>query len=1095
MSLRSYGAVPTLLVVALVVGAYKTAAPRPVTMHVDQHLAGARPDSPMPNPARGDTLWFGGDDGNGHPFEGGVWDFDSITGDPFQGWQSVDLTTNAMTYFSHVTEAEFLAHGDPVVPMLEFGGMPTIGQIWCGIHQDEAIERDFLGGMGYQNVMRQCARSPIYAAGPGCDPTMTFDFFCHSEPYYDYTYVYIVGFDQHGDEICAVRLDAFDGANANEWAPWTTPVLDHTVTVPLGLLDDATTYHFEFRMVSDGGWSDEDGLWDSPGGPFAFDNVEIIDHSGAVSFDFDTGAQGWSFEKCAGIGEYVSIIEEADWEPWVDELGVLCQCGLGSNTLGFVDVEGSPLVPPGLYDGQKQMVWSPAIGRGALPGEEWNAVVAQFDAFIHMHVMTCAYCRPGYMYYPYTTAVNPQPHWSPRRRQNQWLYWTNSFCEPLVFDLSYLEEGGDPLPSDWDSVKFAFEVYCWYQDYGYWYCEATGETHGSPLIDNVRLGVYQGAAGPCFSLIEGGEFMDGFGQYFPSYLEPSDRGGANIVLDLGGGPAPQNHWLADSSAIIGPPVVGPETRWLAEIRVRIASQGARQDLIPEYHAWKARLTGDPETEFVAVQMDSCMSGINAWTHKFCTYIHEDDPAFDPAYPHQSPANDILPDGIFVPGTSIEYYFAAWWKNLGMPPGDYSTSPVREFEILPSMILVPGEEYEVQWPCVLYVDAYNHGGEQYIEAMLSVAGVAYDKYDYLHAASNFNAPLKRSYGGTGFNPGGYGNNGCTLKQLLGYRLILVSTGNYAPPCMEPEDFELFGDWLANTDCGNGDRRRGIIFDGDGAAGILAHPTLGHAPLFASNVLGVAYEAESYRAYNEDEAYCVYLEPGTSSAFEPQAPGIALFGSGCPRIFDYDVLGTQAGIPGVTGNLRYFSYGGTGQQSHVDFAQVVRENAEPGVANWRSVVNGFSLHHLTPQQADCPNDSASIVTAGLTLLMPQLEWMSDPADLYVPWRYLCGGLGTEPDDEVHLAGPVDHLYAARPNPFAHRAVIRFSLAQHSHMDLDVYSSSGRLIRSLVDGPMPAGEGTCTWDGLDDSGQRCATGIYWMQMRTAGGYTSSKRLLRFE
>ena len=55
------------------------------------------------------------------------------------------------------------------------------------------------------------------------------------------------------------------------------------------------------------------------------------------------------------------------------------------------------------------------------------------------------------------------------------------------------------------------------------------------------------------------------------------------------------------------------------------------------------------------------------------------------------------------------------------------------------------------------------------------GISYDNFDYRNASSNYHVALGRSFGGTKYNPGGYGNNGCTLDQLIGYRLVLFNTG--------------------------------------------------------------------------------------------------------------------------------------------------------------------------------------------------------------------------------------------------------------------------------------------------------------------------------
>ena len=99
-------------------------------------------------------------------------------------------------------------------------------------------------------------------------------------------------------------------------------------------------------------------------------------------------------------------------------------------------------------------------------------------------------------------------------------------------------------------------------------------------------------------------------------------------------------------------------------------------------------------------------------------------------------------------------------------------------------------------------------------------------------------------------------------------------------------------------------------------------------------GRTYVAESYRDYNEDLSDCVYLEPAPGAVFAPAAPGVSVYGNGCPSEFNYNVLGVQPGVPDVVGNLRYYSYQGTGTP-YVNYAQVVRQKIVPRVANWKTV----------------------------------------------------------------------------------------------------------------------------------------------------------------
>lgn len=1055
-----------------------------------------RYDQPHPSiSSRADTVWFGGDDGNGIAVQGGVWDFEDNT---LQGCFSIDETANPGDYFAWVTADSFSAHGDPVIPMIEVGGQPSVGQIWCGIHEDEADARDFVAGMGYQNAMCQRAYSPEFTVGIDEAPEIEFDFFNHSEPGYDYTYVYLLGFDAIGEVIVEEELVSYDGATGNEEMPWTTPRLDEVVAIPTGVLAEAATFRFEFRMDSDGGWSDQDGMWDSPGGPFAFDDVTITYSGGTETYDFESGPMGWSFERCAGVGAFLHIVDEAEYSEWLDYLGIACRCMLEGKAVGFTGTT-DPLGYPALLPGQKETFHTGILARDAWQPPEWNGVIARHDLYANMPQSTGAHYRAGFSFYPYTSPSNPGPHWSRRMGQTQWFYTSSPFCWHTEWDLTTLGGyEGTALPADWDSLRFCFEVYCSCDYFGTpsTVCIEEGYTLGAPVIDNIRIGLHHVPDAPPISYMDGGLFMDGFGQSFPTYLEPSDRGDSNIFFNLALNYNDRNDWLADTTAVTGPLATSEEGRWLAELCFKVARKGARQDLIPEYHAWKARLPGDVEQEFVAVLMDSCMYGTTAWKHRFCSYIHENDPMFDHGYPQQCEENEILPDKVFVPGTRIEYYWRSFWYNGGAVPSEYyflqDDDHPYEYEMLPSMSIVSSEDFQVQWPAILYIDGYNRGAEKYITAALDFYGLDYDKYDYYGTSASFAPSLKRTYGLGGYNPGGYGNNGCTLEQFIGYRLVLLNSGVFGEGSFEPEDFELFQEWLEFTDCGLGDQRRGLLFNGDQIASIIGFEY--SAPQFLHDFLGVERLDICYRAYNEDEAYCVYLEPSMGGVFVPTGPGLSLYGNGCPQQFKFEVLGTASGVAGATGNLSFYSYQQTGYEDYVDFAQIVRENTIPGAANWRTVVDGFSWHHLSERGCageDCSKDSACIVAGIMDLLGPQLEWMSDPQDPYIQWRGAC--YSADAPEENHLAGPVNHLYAARPNPFHASATIRFSLAQRGRVTIEVFDVAGRLKRTVIDGPFDAGEHNLVWDGTDDSGHRAGAGIYWFQMRTENGYTSSRRLIR--
>jgi len=1078
----------------LCLGAVIQAAADVQVRHYQAVAADARDDGqirPGFTDARQDTVWFGGDAGNGQAYLGGVWDFETPGSNGFQGCISSDETANPAVYFGRVTAADFQSHGDPCVPMIR----GTSGMLWCGIHQDEADRRDFLTGMGYQNDMCQRAFSPERAIDPATQAIdIAFDYFNHTEGGFDYTHVYVLCYDNLDDLIDEYMVASLDGAIGDAEYP---AFFDEGVEVPAGALDPQTTHiQIEFRMDADGNASDEDGIWDSPCGPFAADNVSISVGGANESYNFDTGPQNWTFDRCAGIGAYLHVVHDYEYEEWLADLGLTCTCSLAGSAIAFVGTtcQNGPGLVPGLYE----QFETGKVVRAGYPAPFWNDVVVRLNAFYNLPTSTGAAYRPGFRYYPYTTEVNPTPHWSPRLGQTLWQGTSSPYCTSSRINLTQMAD--DPLPVEWDSLKFVYEVTASCDGFGFppSVCIEEGCTVGSPVIDHLRVGITNTADAPPITWVDGGLFHDAFGQNYPVYLEPSDRCNANISYDLSREDSQKNDWHGDSSVVSGPSVTSSETRWLCELCFRLSHVGARQQMIHDYHAWKTRLVGDPEGDFVCVLMDSLETNNHTliWKNRFATYFHEDDPGFRGSQDYDA-QNEILPDQVFVPGTRIEYYWRSFWFNDGAPPQEYyllGASPLREFACLPSMELRPSEAYAVQWPSVLYIDAFNGNAEPFMLPALAQLGLAFDKFDYLDTSTNFNCSMKRDLGGSGYNPGGYGNNGCTTEQLLGYRLIILNTGSLGVTTMEPEDFAMFDQWLATTDCGLADARRGFIFDGDQICAIMADEVHGYAIGFAHNILGVALRGGAYREFNSDPAFCVYLSPTAGAQFSPATPGVGLFGNGCPNEFDYNVLGLQPGVTNVTGNFDFWSYEQTGAQPFVEFAQVVRRNQEAGVANWRTVVNGFSFHHLTErgcQGEPCNTDSACRVAGTTDLYGPMIEWMGDGAAPFSKWTYPCTSMEVEPG-ESHLDGPVNYLHQSRPNPFHTRATIRFSLASAGQVDLSIIDVSGRMVKTLLSGSVPAGENAVVWDGTDNQGRRVAGGVFWMQLTTHDGFSSGRKML---
>jgi hypothetical protein len=87
----------------------------------------------------------------------------------------------------------------------------------------------------------------------------------------------------------------------------------------------------------------------------------------------------------------------------------------------------------------------------------------------------------------------------------------------------------------------------------------------------------------------------------------------------------------------------------------------------------------------------------------------------------------------------------------------------------------------------------------------------------------------------------------------------------------------------------------------------------------------------------------------------------------------------------------------------------------------------------------------------------------------------------------------LAQSRPNPVssASSAAIGYSLPSGGSASLRVYGARGELVRTLVDGVLPAGPGFASWDLKDEAGRAVPSGLYYYRLDFAGKHLQ-KRLV---
>jgi flagellar hook assembly protein FlgD len=85
----------------------------------------------------------------------------------------------------------------------------------------------------------------------------------------------------------------------------------------------------------------------------------------------------------------------------------------------------------------------------------------------------------------------------------------------------------------------------------------------------------------------------------------------------------------------------------------------------------------------------------------------------------------------------------------------------------------------------------------------------------------------------------------------------------------------------------------------------------------------------------------------------------------------------------------------------------------------------------------------------------------------------------------------LFPPAPNPFNPVTTIRFTVAQHSHVNLRIYDVKGRLVRTLINEVLPNSEHRRTWDGRDNRGNQVASGVYFARLQ-AGPVVQTRKMV---
>ncbi len=413
---------------------------------------------------------------------------------------------------------------------------------------------------------------------------------------------------------------------------------------------------------------------------------------------------------------------------------------------------------------------------------------------------------------------------------------------------------------------------------------------------------------------------------------------------------------------------------------------------------------------------------------------------------------------FLP--SINWSAAYLGRIASGPHGDLDPTPAELVE-------------STQKNCMLYVQFVNfrrRSGDvnrtsfMYTLDRLGYRG-SYDIYDHT------------GFGNTNNQIGGR----ATIEQTEGYNLIVYDAGNVSPssnflpdgshPDQEKIDqVTWFRNWLTQASASEAGFATLWIVGSNVMEASSTSPLLnldmGVLLATADQGLNLNPDVDGVVSFTFDQGAGQETADFTDDDFGLKG--------GCPKIRNYDGL-AATGTAVVTHRYR-----SPVTQAHGDAAIVMnRSDSE----SWNTILQSHPWFDIVGPSGAAPvplQPTAALLLEILngTLPMDCREGL-DPTDAG--------------DPVAQIAVPIQtRLYLNIPNPLNPVTTIRFDLALAGRVSLAVYDVAGRLVRRLVDQPLPAGRNQCVvWNGLDVRERTVAGGVYFYRLEAAG-FSETRKMI---
>lgn len=219
-------------------------------------------------------------------------------------------------------------------------------------------------------------------------------------------------------------------------------------------------------------------------------------------------------------------------------------------------------------------------------------------------------------------------------------------------------------------------------------------------------------------------------------------------------------------------------------------------------------------------------------------------------------------------------------------------------------------------------------------------------------------------------------------------------------------------------------------------------------------------------------------------------VAVFSSyNVPSIFESKDGGET--FVNVSGNLEE-NPDGTGSGPSIRWAEIVPKNTGYQVFLGTSIglYSSESLSETTTWIKESPDLIGSSI-------IPMMDYRPSDGRLVIA-SHGNGVFATNVSDfkPIEIApneGEDFQLLASYPNPFEEHTNIQYSVPEDGEVRIDILTSGGALVNTVLWGPQYAGTNSVTWDGTTPSGFPLSNGIYFYRIRYRGQSKTGRLILR--